>query len=196
MTKIANQAFLRTGLTSIAFPNSISTIPAGVCYNCKHLKSIDLPNSVTSIEASAFAACPNLISVTIPDSVTQIYEDAFNDCSNLQYVAAPATIVNNPGDIFKNCPRLLPTNIVVSTADTRLRVLRRQYFHPSTHSQSSQEQRQFVLNVMLIGSRTQTTHSSISSIPNEVLVLILMQLRIPDMGAFDKVADADADDVW
>jgi hypothetical protein len=105
----------------------------------------------------------------------------------LQYVAAPAHIVNNnPGNIFNNCPKLDDgkKGIVASTPATRLQVLRLQYFHPSTMSYLFRpEQRDFVTSLMMIGDRINSiTESSLPSIPNEVMVLILQQLRVHDLG--------------
>lgn len=50
---------------------------------CSSLTSVAIPNSVTSIGSSAFSGCSSLTSITIPNSVTSIGSDAFQGCDNL-----------------------------------------------------------------------------------------------------------------
>lgn len=47
------------------------------------LTSIAIPDSVTTISVGAFPNCTSLTSVTIPDSVTLIGRGAFSGCSSL-----------------------------------------------------------------------------------------------------------------
>ncbi len=58
-------------------------------YNRDNLTSIAIPNSVTSIGGSAFSGCSSLTSITIPDSVTSIEEGAFSGCSSLKEITIP-----------------------------------------------------------------------------------------------------------
>lgn len=53
---------------------------------CSSLTSIEFPNNVTTIGDYAFEDCSGLTSVTIPPSVTTIKRDAFWKCSGLKYV--------------------------------------------------------------------------------------------------------------
>ena len=52
-------------------------------YDCSGLTSVAIPNSVTSIGSYAFYYCSGLTSVTIPNSVTSIGDCAFLGCSGL-----------------------------------------------------------------------------------------------------------------
>jgi hypothetical protein len=137
--------------------------------------------------------------MTIPESVVEVESQAFTCCTNLKYVAAPAHIVNDPEDIFEGCPKLDDgeKGVVVSTPATRLQVLRLQYFRPSTVPElMCQEQHAFVMTVMLVGVRHNSSNNTLPSMPNEVLVLILQQLRIQELGrqAEMKAPDDDDDD--
>ena len=67
-------------LTSLAFPNSITTIASSAFYNCVELGNISLPESITSIGQSAFVNCAKLTSVEIPNAVTSIGDYAFQGC--------------------------------------------------------------------------------------------------------------------
>ena len=53
---------------------------------CSGLTSIAIPNSVTSIGYEAFRDCSGLTSIAIPNSVTRIGNEAFYGCSNLKAV--------------------------------------------------------------------------------------------------------------
>ena len=75
-----------SGLTSVAIPDSVTSIGSYAFENCTNLTSVTIPDSVTSIGSSAFELCRGLTSVSIPDSVTSIYYCAFNGCSGLTSV--------------------------------------------------------------------------------------------------------------
>ena len=52
-------------ITSFTFGDSVKHIPAYLCYDMNNLTSIAIPNSVTSVEGDAFYACSSLDSVSI-----------------------------------------------------------------------------------------------------------------------------------
>jgi hypothetical protein len=67
---------------SYTIPNRTVRIDDSAFCNCSGLTSVIFPNSVTSISA-AFYYCQGLTSVTIPGSVTSIEQFAFSICTNL-----------------------------------------------------------------------------------------------------------------
>ena len=68
---IDNYVFLRCyDLTSVEFPNSITTIGYSAFYDCTGLKSINIPASVTNIIETAFVGCTNLESITVASENT------------------------------------------------------------------------------------------------------------------------------
>ena len=89
-----------SGLTSVTFPNSVTSIGEWAFYNCSGLTSVTIPNSVTSIGEWAFYNCSRLTSVTIGNSLTSIGKHAF-DCENLTTVVS---LIENPykigNDVF------------------------------------------------------------------------------------------------
>jgi hypothetical protein len=74
-------------------PSGAATIEEGTriiagnaFYKCTGLTSVAIPNSVTSIGDYAFAYSTELTSVVIPNSVTSIGEGAFYACDNISSV--------------------------------------------------------------------------------------------------------------
>ncbi|MDY6408366.1 MAG: leucine-rich repeat domain-containing protein, partial [Prevotella sp.] len=65
-------------------------------YNCSDLTSVAIPNSVTTIGEYAFFGCSGLTSVIIPNSVTTIGEYAFDGCSGLTSVIS---LIEEPFEI-------------------------------------------------------------------------------------------------
>ena len=89
VTSIGEQAFFpcRSGLTSIAIPNTVTRIREQAFFACTGLTSVAIGNGVTIIDAYAFDMCSSLLSVTIPDSVTSIKHGVFLHCSSLNSIA-------------------------------------------------------------------------------------------------------------
>ena len=70
-----------TSLSSLVFPNSITSIGVGAFEFCSALSSLVIPDSVTSIGDRAFTNCKSLRSIVIPDGVTSIGDGAFACCN-------------------------------------------------------------------------------------------------------------------
>ncbi len=73
-------------LTSVTFPEKITSIRSFMFNSCVALTNITIPNSVTKIEDGAFSRCTRLASITIPSSVTHIGAGAFLECADLAAV--------------------------------------------------------------------------------------------------------------
>lgn len=58
----------------------------------KAVTTLAIPESVTTIENYAFLGCKNLASVTVPTSVTKIGSSAFYECENLETVQYGGTL--------------------------------------------------------------------------------------------------------
>ena len=79
-------AFMKSGITSIELPKSITKIGDFAFFNCQQLKSVNIPEKVTTIGEAAFGWCENEnLSITIPDSVTNIEINAFLYVQNIYY---------------------------------------------------------------------------------------------------------------
>jgi len=66
-----------SSVTSVKFPESLTSIGNYVFYDCPSLTSITLGKGVTNIGTCAFYNCSSLINITIPNGIKNIGEDAF-----------------------------------------------------------------------------------------------------------------------
>ena len=96
-------SFAPVGITSYTIPNSVTTINAGVFYNCSSLTNITIPNSVKTIGEYAFSNCRSLTNITIPDSVTEIGYGAFIDCTSLTKAVIGSGVKKIYYSAFENC---------------------------------------------------------------------------------------------
>jgi hypothetical protein len=85
-------------------------------------------------------------------------------------VAPPHMVEAGPKKLCPNCPLRPP--VVLSTRETRLRVLREQFWSTSTHTYLTSPQRNTVLTVMMAGKRMGR-----GGVPSEMWVAILQHLR-------------------
>lgn len=128
-----------TGITSVEFPNTVTTIGDRAFQNCTSLASVTLGASVATIGTDAFKNCPltsPLISgtkfiqmypanhsgaYTMPNGITTIDANAFKDCTSLTSVTLPNSVTNIGTGVFKNCSNLesvtLPSGMTTIPAD-------------------------------------------------------------------------------
>ena len=112
VTKIGEAAFYgRTGLTSIAIPNSVTCIGYWAFRACYGLTSVTIPNGVINIEEGAFESCDNLTSITISNSVKVIGGNAFRDCTMLTSIMIPNSVTSIGSWAFGGCVGLASITI-------------------------------------------------------------------------------------
>ena len=83
VTRIGNEAFAFSLITSITIPEGVTSIGDMAFYSCKYLESINIPESVTTIGNQTFDRCEKLTSINIPENVVRIGHFAFWNCINL-----------------------------------------------------------------------------------------------------------------
>lgn len=103
VTKINENAFKGTYLTSISLPGTIKEVSAEMFKNCDYLESVTLGEGITSIGDNTFNGCKKLKSIVIPSTVTSIGVAAFSDCSNLQSVTLPEGLTEIRDSLFNSC---------------------------------------------------------------------------------------------
>jgi len=77
VTSIASSAFEASSITSITFPNTITSIGRSAFSFCTSLKSVKLPESLKILEMSVFTDCSALSEITIPKLITSLGWAAF-----------------------------------------------------------------------------------------------------------------------
>lgn len=78
-----NAFYLKTGITNVIIPSSITSIDSQAFLDCFGLISVAIGNNVTNIGSYAFWRCSALISVTIPSNTTSIADRAFCSCTKM-----------------------------------------------------------------------------------------------------------------
>lgn len=104
ITKIGDQAFYESQITSLVLPNSVKTIGENAFSNCRSLTSIVLPESLQKIENYSFYNCENLQSVTFPKSLLYIGYAAFFNCKRLSNIDIAENLSFVGADAFTNIP--------------------------------------------------------------------------------------------
>lgn len=84
----------------------ISYIGPKSFYNCSGLTSLALPESLTTIESGAFFACSSLTSVKLPENLSEIGERAFYGCSSLKKLEIPSGIESIGNSCLDGCKSL------------------------------------------------------------------------------------------
>ncbi len=100
---IGGNAFADCKLTSIAIPNSVTSIADNTFFGCINLTNIIIPDSVTNIGFGAFTTCTGLTNVMIGNNVTSVGQSAFADCESLTSITIPSSVTSIEGYAFESC---------------------------------------------------------------------------------------------
>ncbi len=139
VTKLDEDAFQYCkNITSVTFPDTISSLREACFYGCESLKSITipcmfgnyafafctglenvvLPEDLYGINNYAFRGCSSLTGITLPDSLTSIGEGAFSLCSELKSMTIPGKVTTIRDITFEKCSKL--TSIVIPQSVTSI----------------------------------------------------------------------------
>ena len=105
VASIGSAAFMRTKLSSIIIPESVTTLESNTFSSCTDLTSITIPSTITTIGNSAFSGCTKLVDINMPNSINALGEYAFGG-SGLRKVKLPSGISKIQSNTFKNCTSL------------------------------------------------------------------------------------------
>lgn len=111
VTAIGSNAFYGTYVTSVTFPDSVTTVGQTAFYDCPYLTSVAFGAGLTTIGVEAFEACSELTKVTIPNSVTTIGVGAFYECYDLASVTIGNSVTSIGLGAFDDCESLTSVNI-------------------------------------------------------------------------------------
>ena len=113
-------------LTSLNFPESLTTIGWGAFSGCTGLSSVSFPESLTFLSREAFYGCIGLTTIKLPNSLTSIGETppswmvdelapgAFQNCIGLASIEFPETLTNIEGFSFAGCTGLTSIDLPAS----------------------------------------------------------------------------------
>ena len=89
---------------AITMPEGITKIDENVFLNTT-ITSVEIPEGVTEIGDNAFAGCEYLTTVSIPESVTDVGENVFYGCTSLETVSWESS-AGIPDNAFAECAGL------------------------------------------------------------------------------------------
>lgn len=117
---IGNNVFEYTNITSIAFPESLTSIGSSAFYQCSSLKKVEVPTleAWLNMQFDSYWSSPMnyadtlyiggelLTNLVIPEGTTAIGNYLFKNCKNLQSVTIPASLTSIGTEAFYNCQKL------------------------------------------------------------------------------------------
>lgn len=104
--EIDSDAFANSAITSIAIPDSVTSIGTYAFSECEMLETAVLGNGIRVIPERMFGRCQNLKSINIPDGVVDIGDRAFEDCFSLKSIIIPESVTMIGDEAFCNCTAL------------------------------------------------------------------------------------------
>ena len=116
ITYVGPFAFSDTGIQRIVFPETVTYIGRGVCWNCWNLETVALPSQISVIRDRSFAGCDALLSVQITAPLERVDEMAFAYCSQLNGITLPDSLRIVGNRAFMECYSLeiekLPASLI------------------------------------------------------------------------------------
>jgi len=106
LLEIGPSAFAASSITSIAMPNSVTTLGRKAFSSCEKLTSVQLSSGLTEIPEMAFHECTSLSSLTIPEGVTTLGNNALMKCNSLKSIQLPSTLTTMNQAAIMGCPML------------------------------------------------------------------------------------------
>lgn len=95
-----------TTITSVAIPDTVTTIGEQAFYKCTNLKELTLSKNLKSCGKNAFAYCSALTEVTIPGSLTKTGLYMFYKCTGLKSAVVEEGVTNLNDRTFSDCSEL------------------------------------------------------------------------------------------
>ena len=108
---------------AVTLGNTFTVTSIGQAFkNSSELTSITFPETVTSIECEAFAGCTSLASIEIPNTVTSVCNTAFRGCSSLKTITYNTDALNGWADHSEYLREFLPSLETVNIGNAVTRV--------------------------------------------------------------------------
>ncbi len=104
--KIRSGAFAEARMTSLALPETLTTIEDYAFSYCYRLQDLYIPNGVRAIGSNAFCQCSSLQSFDFPEALTTIDEYTFYACQSLTELNLPKGVKTIGYNAFAHCRSL------------------------------------------------------------------------------------------
>ncbi|MBO5528181.1 MAG: leucine-rich repeat protein [Bacilli bacterium] len=101
LTEISDNVFTSKNISSISFPDTLTSIGNSAFQNCWSLTSITFPDGLLSIGDSAFADCNNISAVKLPSGIATLGDRAFVNV-RLNDVYIPVSVTSLGVNCFNN----------------------------------------------------------------------------------------------
>lgn len=134
VTKLGDQLFANTELTSIEIPQTVTAIGDGTFEGCPSLETITLFSEVTELGDNCFRNCTALKEVVTGPNDTVLGTGLFSGCSSLEHFSLPEKITEIPDRCFEGC-----TSLLLQIPDSVTKIGSRALFEVGT-AHSCQEQ--------------------------------------------------------
>ena len=96
------------GLTSVTFPEGMTSVGEGAFKDCAGLETVVMSNSMTKLDREVFKGCVSLNNVTLSNQLRSLTA-SFQDCSSLQTLVIPASVTSLSTGDFIGCRNLRVT---------------------------------------------------------------------------------------
>ncbi|MDO4870398.1 MAG: leucine-rich repeat protein, partial [Bacillota bacterium] len=83
VTRIGDDSFRSTAITSARIPEGVKTIGQNAFRFCRDLESVEFAEGLETIEFYAFEGCSSLTKIELPGTVKKLRTCCFNECPNL-----------------------------------------------------------------------------------------------------------------
>lgn len=117
VTRIRKNAFSRSKISKVIFPDSMVSLQNEVFSGCEYLKEIDFGHGIEQIGANGsqyiFSECA-FEKLVFPPQVKEIGMNAFFSCSKLKEVIFNEGLKTIQRGAFRNCPKLIEINLPAS----------------------------------------------------------------------------------
>ena len=118
VTKIANSAFIGSGIESVNIHANIESIGHSAFSGCKSLTELTFENGKLTVIGlnlyTIFGGCTSLERIVLPENLTAIQGYAFQSCTALKEVVFGNNMQTISGYAFDNCNNLTVCNIPAS----------------------------------------------------------------------------------
>lgn len=108
-----------SGLSSLTFGSTVTTIGADAFHGCTGLLALELPNALQTIGSAAFDGCSGVSgNLVLPPYLQEIGHRAFRNCQQVTGVSFPSLLSSIGDEAFKNCTGLTGDLVMPNTLQT------------------------------------------------------------------------------